>query len=111
MSEQLLEKHHGKVPDTFEELEELSGVGHKTASVIMSQIFSKPAFPVDTHIHRLAKRWKLSSGKNVATTERDLKRIFDKRIWNKLHLQIIFFGREWCQARKKKCECRICAVI
>lgn len=111
MSEQLLEKHHGKVPDTFEELEELSGVGHKTASVIMSQIFSKPAFPVDTHIHRLAKRWKLSSGKNVATTERDLKRIFDKRIWNKLHLQIIFFGREWCQARKKKCECRICVVI
>ena len=109
MSEQLLENHNGKVPNTFEELEELAGVGHKTASVIMSQAFNKPAFPVDTHIHRLAFRWGLSNGKNVVTTERDLKRIFEEKLWNKLHLQIIFYGRQWCQARKKKCECTICA--
>ena len=108
MSEQLLENHNGKVPNTFEELEELAGVGHKTASVIMSQAFNKPAFPVDTHIHRLAFRWGLSNGKNVVTTERDLKRIFEEKLWNKLHLQIIFYGRQWCQARKHKCECTIC---
>ena len=111
MSKQLLENHKGEVPNTFEELEELAGVGHKTASVIMSQAFNKPAFPVDTHIHRLAFRWGLSSGKNVVTTEKDLKRIFNKKLWNKLHLQIIFYGRQWCQARKNKCECMICTKI
>ena len=108
MSVQLLEKHEGKVPNTFEELEELAGVGHKTASVIMAQAFNTPAFPVDTHIPRLAQRWGLSNGKNVMTTEKDLKRIFNKKLWNKLHLQIIFYGREFCQARKSKCECKIC---
>ena len=107
----LIEKHHGKVPKTFEELEELPGVGHKTASVIMSQAFGQPAFPVDTHIHRLAFRWKLSKGKNVQSTEKDLKRKFDKRLWNKLHLQMIFYGREFCQARKKKCNCEICKTV
>tara|TARA_S200000501_G_scaffold356380_1_gene379027 strand:+ start:1874 stop:2488 length:615 start_codon:yes stop_codon:yes gene_type:complete len=107
----LIEKHHGKVPKTFEELEELPGVGHKTASVIMSQAFRQPAFPVDTHIHRLAFRWKLSKGKNVQSTEKDLKRKFDKRLWNKLHLQMIFYGREFCQARKKKCNCEICETV
>jgi len=111
MSHQLLSLHKGKVPKTFEELENLAGVGHKTASVIMSQAFNQDAFPVDTHIHRLAFRWKLSSGKNVVTTERDLKRKFDKSLWNKLHLQMIFYGREWCQARKKECECQICYKI
>ena len=107
----LIERHHGKVPKTFEELEELPGVGHKTASVIMSQAFGQPAFPVDTHIHRLAFRWKLSKGKNVQSTEKDLKRKFDKRLWNKLHLQMIFYGREFCQARKKKCNCEICETV
>ena len=107
----LIEKHHGEVPKTFEELEELPGVGHKTASVIMSQAFGQPAFPVDTHIHRLAFRWKLSKGKNVQSTEKDLKRKFDKRLWNKLHLQMIFYGREFCQARKKKCNCEICETV
>ena len=111
MSQQLLDKHNGKVPNTFEELEELAGVGHKTASVIMAQAFDTPAFPVDTHIHRLAHRWGLSNGKNVNTTETDLKRIFEKKSWNKLHLQIIFYGREWCQARKAKCECKICSTV
>ena len=111
MSHQLLSLHKGKVPRTFEELENLAGVGHKTASVIMSQAFNQDAFPVDTHIHRLAFRWKLSSGKNVVTTERDLKRKFDKSLWNKLHLQMIFYGREWCQARKKECDCQICYKI
>ena len=111
MSQQLLEKHQGEVPDTFEELEELAGVGHKTASVLMAQAFNTPAFPVDTHIHRLAYRWGLSNGKNVTTTEKDLKRIFEKKLWNKLHLQIIFYGREWCQARKNKCECKICSNV
>ena len=109
MSKQLLDKHQGEVPNTFEELEELAGVGHKTASVLMAQAFNTSAFPVDTHIHRLAYRWGLSNGKNVMTTEKDLKRIFDKHLWNKLHLQIIFYGREWCQARKKKCDCKICS--
>ncbi|SVC00195.1 uncharacterized protein METZ01_LOCUS253049 [marine metagenome] len=111
MSKQLLENHNGEVPNTFEELEELAGVGHKTASVIMSQAFNKPAFPVDTHIHRLAFRWGLSSGKNVITTEKDLKLIFEEKLWNKLHLQIIFYGRQWGQARKKKCGCTICTEI
>tara|TARA_B100000965_G_scaffold401831_1_gene426498 strand:+ start:1750 stop:2370 length:621 start_codon:yes stop_codon:yes gene_type:complete len=111
MSQQLLDKHNGKVPNSFEELEELAGVGHKTASVIMAQAFDTPAFPVDTHIHRLAHRWGLSNGKNVNTTETDLKRIFEKKSWNKLHLQIIFYGREWCQARKAKCECKICSTV
>ena len=111
MSQQLLDNHQGEVPNTFEELEELAGVGHKTASVLMAQAFNTPAFPVDTHIHRLAYRWGLSNGKNVTTTEKDLKRIFDKNLWNKLHLQIIFYGREWCQARKNKCLCKICACV
>ena len=111
MSHQLLSLHGGKVPNTFEELENLAGVGHKTASVIMSQAFNHPAFPVDTHIHRLAFRWKLSNGKNVTTTENDLKRKFDENLWNKLHLQMIFYGREWCQARKKECNCQICYKI
>ena len=110
-SQLLIEKHHGKVPKTFEELEELPGVGHKTASVIMSQAFGQPAFPVDTHIHRLAYRWKLSNGKNVQSTEKDLKRKFNQKLWNKLHLQMIFYGREFCQARKKKCNCEICETI
>jgi len=110
-SQLLIEKHESKVPNTFEELEELPGVGHKTASVIMSQAFGKPAFPVDTHIHRLAYRWKLSNGKNVLTTENDLKRTFHKKLWNKLHLQMIFYGREYCQARKKKCICNICKTV
>lgn len=111
MSQQLLSLHKGKVPDTFEELENLAGVGHKTASVIISQAFKQPAFPVDTHIHRLAFRWKLSNGKNVIKTEKDLKYKFDKSLWNKLHLQMIFYGREWCQARKKECDCQICYKI
>ena len=110
-SEILTKEHNGEVPNTFEELEELPGVGHKTASVIMSQAFGKPAFPVDTHIHRLAHRWKLSSGKNVQQTERDLKRKFNEELWNKLHLQMIFYGREYCQARKKKCTCDICKTV
>jgi endonuclease III len=99
LSEILMEKYAGEVPNQIELLEQLPGVGHKTASVVMSQAFGVPAFPVDTHIHRLAWRWGLSSGKNVETTERDLKKIFPKKIWNKLHLQIIFFGREYCPAR------------
>ena len=111
MSIQLLERHKGKVPNTFEDLENLAGVGHKTASVIMSQAFNQNAFPVDTHIHRLAKRWKLSNGKNVKKTEKDLKKIFDENLWNKLHLQMIFYGREYCQARRNKCSCNICNII
>ena len=108
---QLLEKHGGEIPDNFEELEELAGVGHKTASVIMAQAFNVPAFPVDTHIHRLAFRWGLSNGKNVQTTEKDLKASFTKKDWNRLHLQMIFYGREHCQARKRICECQICEGI
>ena len=112
MSKQVLEKHKGKVPKTFEELEKLPGVGHKTASVVMSQGFGYPAFAVDTHIHRLAQRWGLTNGKNVIQTEKDLKRIFPKKTWSKLHLQIIFYGREFCTARGCKgttCEiCRTC---
>ena len=111
MSKQLLAKHGGKVPKTFEELEKLPGVGHKTASVVMSQGFGLPAFAVDTHIHRLAQRWGLTSGKNVVQTERDLKRIFPKKSWNKLHLQIIFYGREYCQARScYGLTCKICTT-
>ena len=109
LSKQLIEKHKGKVPKTFEELEKLPGVGHKTASVVMSQGFGHPAFPVDTHIHRLAQRWGLTSGKNVVQTENDLKILFPIESWNKLHLQIIFYGREYCQARScYGLECEIC---
>ena len=111
MSKQLLKKHKGKVPQTFEELEKLPGVGHKTASVVLSQGFGFPAFAVDTHIHRLAQRWGLTNGKNVVQTEKDLKRIFPKRTWNKLHLQIIYYGREYCQARKcYGLTCKICTT-
>ena len=99
MAELLVERHNGIVPQTFEELEELPGVGHKTASVVMSQAFGVPAFPVDTHIHRLMKQWKLTSGKNVVETENDAKRLFPKEVWNRLHLQIIFYGREYSPAR------------
>ena len=109
LSKQLIKKHNGKVPQTFEELEKLPGVGHKTASVVMSQGFGYPAFPVDTHIHRLAQRWGLTNGKNVVQTEKDLKRLFPKKFWNKLHLQIIYYGREYCTARG--CDgttCKIC---
>tara|TARA_Y100000590_G_scaffold83011_1_gene92535 strand:- start:373 stop:1026 length:654 start_codon:yes stop_codon:yes gene_type:complete len=111
LSKQLIQKHKGKVPKTFEELEKLPGVGHKTASVVMAQGFGVPAFPVDTHIHRLAQRWGLSSGKNVIQTEKDLKRLFPKKLWNKLHLQIIYYGREFCTA--KSCyglTCKICTT-
>jgi endonuclease III len=111
MSEQILEKHNGKVPKTFEELEKLAGVGHKTASVVMSQGFGYPAFAVDTHIHRLAQRWGLTNGKNVVQTEKDLKRIFPRKIWSKLHLQIIFYGREYCKARDcYGLTCKICTT-
>jgi endonuclease-3 len=111
MSKQVLEKHKGKVPKTFEELEKLPGVGHKTASVVMSQGFGYPAFAVDTHIHRLAQRWGLTNGKNVVQTERDLKRIFPKKTWSKLHLQIIFYGREYCKARDcYGLRCKICTT-
>lgn len=99
LSHILVEKHGGEVPASFEDLEALPGVGHKTASVVMAQAFGVPAFPVDTHIHRLATRWKLSSGKNVVQTERDLKKLFPRATWNQLHLQIIFYGREYCTAR------------
>lgn len=106
----ILEKNYnGKVPKTFEELEQLPGVGHKTASVVMSQGFGHPAFPVDTHIHRLAQRWGLTNGKSVIQTEKDLKRLFPKKYWNKLHLQIIYYGREYCKARDcYGITCKIC---
>ncbi len=104
----IVEKHHGQVPRTFEELEELPGVGHKTASVVMAQAFGVPAFPVDTHIHRLAKRWKLSVGKSVEQVERDLKKVFPEKDWNKLHLRIIFYGREYCTARG--CDGKTCPI-
>ena len=110
LSEILVEKHGGRVPRTLEELEELPGVGHKTASVVLNQAFGLPAFPVDTHIHRLAARWGLSSGKNVETTERDLKQVFSEESWGKVHLQIIYFGREYCPARNHdKDACPICS--
>lgn len=106
----MLEQHGGEVPESFEALEELPGVGHKTASVVMAQAFNVPAFPVDTHIHRLAWRWGLSTGKNVQKTEKDLKRLFPKETWNKLHLQIIFFGRKYCPARGHQVmDCPICS--
>jgi endonuclease-3 len=108
LSEMLMEQHDGEVPQDMDALEELPGVGHKTASVVMSQAFGVPAFPVDTHIHRLAQRWGLSSGKNVTQTERDLKRLFPKEYWNRLHLQIIFYGREFCSARG--CDGRVCEI-
>ena len=109
LSKIIIEKYQGIVPNSFEYLEELPGVGHKTASVVMAQAFGIPAFPVDTHIHRLAYRWKLTNGKNVDQTEKDLKRLYPKELWNKLHLQIIFFGREYCPARSHKPEtCPIC---
>lgn len=108
LSEILLEEHAGAVPADMEALERLPGVGHKTASVVMSQAFGVPAFPVDTHIHRLAQRWGLSSGKNVVQTERDLKRLFPREFWNKLHLQIIYYGREYCTARG--CDGRVCEI-
>ena len=109
LSKTLIEKYNGMVPNTYEDLEKLPGVGHKTASVVMSQGFGYPAFPVDTHIHRLAQRWGLTSGKNVVQTEKDLKKIFPKKYWNKLHLQIIWYGREYCKARDcHGITCKIC---
>jgi endonuclease-3 len=111
MSKQLIANHNGHVPKSFEELEKLPGVGHKTASVVMSQGFGRPAFPVDTHIHRLAQRWGLTNGKNVVQTERDLKRLFPEKYWNKLHLQIIFYGRQYCKAREcYGMSCKICST-
>jgi endonuclease-3 len=111
MSKQLLEEYGGKVPKSFEKLEKLPGVGHKTASVVMSQGFGIPAFAVDTHIHRLAQRWGLTSGKNVVQTEKDLKRIFPEKTWSKLHLQIIYYGREYCKAREcYGVTCKICTT-
>ena len=111
LSKQLIEKHGGKIPDNFEDLEKLPGVGHKTASVVMSQGFGYSAFPVDTHIHRLAQRWGLTNGKNVVQTEKDLKRLFPKKSWNKLHLQIIYYGREYCKAREcYGLTCKICTT-
>ena len=109
LSRILVRDYKGKVPKTFEELEKLPGVGHKTASVLMSQGFGHPAFPIDTHIHRLAQRWGLTNGKNVFQTENDLKRLFPKKHWNKLHLQIIYYGREYCKARDcYGLSCKIC---
>jgi len=112
LAKMIVDKYQGQVPRTFEELEELPGVGHKTASVVMAQAFGVPAFPVDTHIHRLAKRWKLSLGKSVEQVERDLKKVFPMKDWNKLHLRIIFYGREHCTARGCKGKtCLICSEL
>ncbi len=108
LSQILVEKHGGTVPEDMDLLEELPGVGHKTAGVVMAQAFGEPAFPVDTHIHRLAQRWGLTNGKSVAQTEKDLKRVFPKQSWNKLHLQIIYYGREFCSARS--CDGRVCEI-
>jgi len=108
LSKILVGKYGGSVPEDIEALEELPGVGHKTASVVMSQAFGVPAFPVDTHIHRLAQRWKMTNGKNVVQTEKDLKRVFPRELWNKLHLQIIFYGREYCTARG--CDGTVCPI-
>lgn len=111
LSKNIIEQHHGHVPDNFEALEALQGVGHKTASVVMSQAFGHPAFPVDTHIHRLAARWGLSNGSSVGKTEKDLKSLFPQETWNKLHLQIIYFGRKYCPARGHRVEaCPICSI-
>jgi endonuclease-3 len=110
LAETLVAEYGGRVPEDIDELEKLPGVGHKTASVVMSQAFGVPAFPVDTHIHRLAERWKLSSGKNVEQTERDLKKVFPREEWSRRHLQIIYFGREYCPARgHEKDACPICS--
>ncbi len=110
LSELLLERHGGEIPQTFEELENLPGVGHKTAGVVMAQAFDVPAFPIDTHIHRLAARWGLSNDTTVVRTEKDLKAVFPRHLWNKLHLQIIFFGREHCPARNHDLStCPICS--
>lgn len=110
LSKIIIDKHNGKVPQTFEELEELPSVGHKTASVVMTQWFGKPAFPVDTHIHRLAYRWGLTSGKNVEQTEKDLKSLIPEAKWNKVHLQLIYFGRQYCPARGHQWkQCPICS--
>ena len=112
LSKLLIEKHNGKVPDSFEKLESLPGVGHKTASVVMSQVFKIPSFPVDTHIHRLAQRWGLSNGDSVVQTEKDLKKIFPVNDWNTLHLQIIFYGREYCTARGcDGTKCYLCSTL
>ncbi len=114
LSQDLCEKFGGKVPDNFKDLESLAGVGHKTASVIMSQAFGQPAFPVDTHIHRLAKRWQLSSGKSVEQTERDLKKIFPQKAWHNLHLQLIYYGREFCKAhtcKTNETKCPMCKAL
>jgi len=112
LSRQLVEKHQGKVPDNFPDLEALPGVGHKTASGVMSQAFGVPAFPVDTHIHRLMTRWKLTNGKSVEQTEADAKKLFPEALWNKLHLQIIFFGRSYCPARNHDADnCPICSIV
>lgn len=112
LSQIIISKHNGDVPNTYEALEALPGVGHKTASVVMSQGFGFPAFPVDTHIHRLMYRWGFTSGKNVEVTEKDAKRLFEEHLWNKLHLQIIFFGREYCPARgHQPTVCPICSKI
>ncbi len=112
LSQQLIEKHRGKVPKSFQALEALPQVGHKTASVVMCQAFNHPAFPIDTHLHRCAKRWGLSSGRNVVQTEKDLKRLFPRSSWNKLHLQIIHFARKYCPAKGHKVEqCPICSIV
>ena len=112
LSKILIDKYNSLVPNTFKELESLPGVGHKTASVVMSQVFNVPSFPVDTHIHRLSQRWGLTNGKNVKQTEKDLKRIFPISLWNKLHLQIIFYGREYCTARGcDGTKCIICKKV
>ena len=112
LSQILLDQHEGQVPESLEALETLPGVGHKTASVVMAQAFGHPMFPVDTHIHRLANRWKLTKSKGVAGTERDLKKAFPRDLWNKLHLQIIFYGREYCPARGHQLEqCPICRTV
>lgn len=112
LSQDLIDNHKSKVPNSFEELEKLPGVGHKTASVVMAQAFNEPAFPVDTHIHRCAHRWGLSSGKNVVQTEKDLKKLFPKKDWIKLHLQIIYFARTFCPARgHDKEKCPICSQM
>ena len=112
LSKTLVEKYNGEVPHTFEELEKLPSVGHKTASVVMSHIFKVPAFPVDTHIHRLAERWGLSDGSSVEKTEKDLKKAFPENEWEKRHLQIIYFGRTYCKARGHKAEeCPICSIV
>ncbi|MFT6747251.1 MAG: endonuclease-3 [Glaciecola sp.] len=111
LSKMILEEHGGEVPSSFEALEKFPAVGHKTASVVMAQAFGVPAFPVDTHIHRLLTRWKLTSGKNVVQTEKDAKRLFPKKLWNKLHLQIIFYGREHCPSRGHDVDrCFLCSA-